>query len=117
MDQGEDIVVLDIRNEINARAEPSAIPGAQWVPYSTLTRSPVDIPLDKSIVVYCDCPQDQASIEISLRLRKAGADRVRPLLKGLEGWKKKGFSTESLIFAIHPELSPGSPRAPSPEAD
>ena len=116
MDQGEDIVVLDIRNEINARAEPSAIPGAQWVPYSTLTRSPVDIPLDKSIIVYCDCPKDQASIEISLRLRKAGANRVRPLLKGLEGWKDMGFSTESLTFATHPELTLDGPETPSPQA-
>jgi membrane protein DedA with SNARE-associated domain len=40
MDRGEDVVLLDIRHEVNARAQPVAIPGAQWIPYSTLTRSP-----------------------------------------------------------------------------
>jgi rhodanese-related sulfurtransferase len=86
------------RSRIDVRAHPILIPGAKWIPYSTLAENFEAVSLDKAIVAYCDCPHDEASVEIAQRLRRAGASQVRPLLKGLDGWTAKGFETADLHF-------------------
>jgi len=96
LNAGEDIVVLDIRDEISAKASPVILPKARWIPYRVLAERLAELPMDKPIIVYCDCPEDQGAIAMVDLLRHHGISRARPLRGGLEGWIAKGFETSEL---------------------
>jgi membrane protein DedA with SNARE-associated domain/rhodanese-related sulfurtransferase len=91
MDQGEDVIVVDLRSEFEW-AE-GRIPGSltavgddveSLVP--TLTQS--------EVVLYCSCPNEISSARAALRLKRHGVKRVRPLEGGFPVWKELGFPVE-----------------------
>jgi membrane protein DedA with SNARE-associated domain/rhodanese-related sulfurtransferase len=99
LDAGKDIVVLDVRDEISARATPVILPKARWIPYRAVEERTAELPLEKPIVIYCDCPEDQASLAMVDILRHRGATHARALRGGLDEWIAKGFATSQLTFA------------------
>ena len=52
LDDGEDIVVIDVRHSLEFEADPYIIPGALIIPSEQLESHP-DVPRDREIVVYC----------------------------------------------------------------
>ncbi|HEY0256238.1 MAG TPA: VTT domain-containing protein, partial [Candidatus Methylacidiphilales bacterium] len=96
IDQGQDIVVLDVRDKIDAGSNPVTLPKARWIPYSVLTQRMNELPLEKPIIVYCDCPKDQGAVAMTHLLREHGAKLAQPLRGGLEAWITKGFETAKL---------------------
>ena len=50
-----------------------------------------EFPHDREIVVYCDCPNEESSAKTALILRKKGFTRIRPLLGGIEAWRKGNY--------------------------
>jgi rhodanese-related sulfurtransferase len=49
-----------------------------------------ELPRDREVVLYCSCPQDAASAQATLLLRKKGFERVWPLAGGIEAWRAGG---------------------------
>jgi membrane protein DedA with SNARE-associated domain/rhodanese-related sulfurtransferase len=96
LDQRRDLVVLDVRDELDARSKPLILPGARWIPYPVLPDRIGNLPLEKPIIVYCDCPKDQGSVAMADLLRQRGAKQAQPLHGGLSGWMTQGFATEEL---------------------
>jgi len=96
LDQDEDLTVIDVRDELSARAKAVTLPKARWIPYSILPDRLTELALDKPIVVYCDCPEDQAAVAMADLLRQRGGKEVRPLLGGLGAWMSQGWSTTEL---------------------
>jgi membrane protein DedA with SNARE-associated domain/rhodanese-related sulfurtransferase len=90
---GEELLLLDIRDELSVRAKPALLPHARWMPYTTLPERVGELALDKPIIVYCDCPHDEASVAMADWLRAHGAKEARPLRGGLEDWVKRGWPT------------------------
>ncbi len=82
LDQGSDVAVVDVRDEVSAKGMPVILPSAQWIPYSTLENRTTELSLDKPIVIYCDCPEDQSSIAMVELLRHHGATQARVLHGG-----------------------------------
>jgi membrane protein DedA with SNARE-associated domain/rhodanese-related sulfurtransferase len=109
MEEGRDLLVLDIRDEYEARANPRTIANSRWIPYPTLLKRIGELPPDKPIVVFCDCPQDHAASTVMRALKKAGLAQARPLLNGLKGWIERGFETVGL--RIDPRRPGGHPLA------
>ncbi|MCE0485015.1 MAG: VTT domain-containing protein [Methylacidiphilales bacterium] len=99
LERGEEITVIDVRDELSAKEKPLILPQARWIPYTDLTNRLPDLALDKLIVVYCDCPRDQAAVAMAQFLRDHGAKQVRPLRGGLEAWIRQGFATAELFPA------------------
>jgi membrane protein DedA with SNARE-associated domain/rhodanese-related sulfurtransferase len=95
LDRGEELIVIDVRDEMNLRAKAVLVPGARWMPYSTLPDRLAELALEKPIVTYCDCPEDQAAVGMADLLRARGAQQVHPLRGGLEGWRNQGWPTEA----------------------
>ena len=93
LEQGEDLVVLDVRHEIAARARPVTLPRARWIPHNILAERASELPPGKPIVVYCDCPRDQGAVTMSQWLNTHGAARARPLRGGLDEWIAHGLPT------------------------
>jgi len=96
LDQNRDVVIVDVRAEIDHGVKPLTLPHARLIPYTALPRRLSEIPLDKTIVTYCDCPKDQAAVAIADMLTNTGAKDAHPLLGGLEGWINRGFVTETI---------------------
>lgn len=103
LDKGEDVIPVDVRDEINVKAKPAFLPNARWIPYGALAARIGELPLDKSLVIYCDCPKDQAAVAMADYLRERGAKHVCPLLGGLDAWMDEGFPTNS---SAHDKLMP-----------
>ncbi len=99
LDRGEDVFVLDVRDPLDARSKPVTLPKTRWIPYTALTERFAELPLDKPIIVYCDCPEDQGSVAVSDDLRERGLKLTRPLRGGLSAWMRKGFETVELAPA------------------
>lgn len=100
---GSGVVLVDVR----ARRlwERERIPGslvfdaADW---ASVEASPHR---DKTIVVYCDCPDEASAVVVARALKGNGFQHVHPLAGGLEGWRLAGFKVEPATAAT-PAASP-----------
>jgi membrane protein DedA with SNARE-associated domain/rhodanese-related sulfurtransferase len=94
MDAGEDVIVVDLRHELDFEAEPETIPGALHLDAADLEEAHEVIPRDREIVLFCACPNEATAARLALLLRDRGITRIRPLAEGYEGWRKRGFPME-----------------------
>jgi membrane protein DedA with SNARE-associated domain/rhodanese-related sulfurtransferase len=91
MDAREDVVIVDLRHELEFDAEPQTIYGAVRMDPADLEEAVEVIPRDREIVLFCSCPNEATAAQMALRLRSRGITRIRPLAEGLDGWRKRGF--------------------------
>lgn len=86
-----DVVVLDVRPEVEFRA--GHIPGARSLPVEQLHARLQDLPQDTVIVAYCRGPYCVYSDEAVQVLRDQGFD-ARRLAVGLPDWEAAGLPVE-----------------------
>lgn len=63
------------------------IPGALSLPYAEVAQRVTELPRDKSLVVYCDCRNDNDAANLASRLRPLGYADLWVLRGGWQGWK------------------------------
>lgn len=105
IDDGEKPVILDVRSDA-ARAD-GVIPGAIFAHPHDVEATALDVPPDREIVIYCSCPNEASAAIAAQHLRKAGFQKIRPLLGGIDAWVSAGETLE------HPRLSEDQPLAGS----
>lgn len=88
LDAGENPFILDIRSVIELEQDPAIIRGAIHVNMEDLEKRHHEFPRDREIIIYCDCPNEESSSKTALILRRKGFTRLRPLLGGIEAWRK-----------------------------
>jgi membrane protein DedA with SNARE-associated domain/rhodanese-related sulfurtransferase len=93
---GENIAIVDLRNDVALRIDPVRLPGAIRILPEEIESRHHEIPRDRDIVLYCTCPNEASSARVTLLLKRKGIDRVRPLAGGLEGWRDRGFPLETV---------------------
>jgi rhodanese-related sulfurtransferase len=49
------------------------------------------IPSDRDIVLFCNCPREAAAAQVAVRLRHFGFAHVYPLEGGLDAWQRAGY--------------------------
>ena len=91
---GESLLILDLRSHFELEQDPAVIRGALHVTMDELRVRQQDIPRDRDIVLYCDCPNEVSSARMALQLRQQGIVRVRPLLGGIEAWRERNYPTD-----------------------
>jgi membrane protein DedA with SNARE-associated domain/rhodanese-related sulfurtransferase len=82
---GEEPMIIDLRS-LGAREEQPGIPGAVAIALNDLVDRQRELPRDRDLILYCDCPRDASSVEGARTLRKLGFTRVWPLKGGIEAW-------------------------------
>jgi membrane protein DedA with SNARE-associated domain/rhodanese-related sulfurtransferase len=97
LDAGEDLMILDVRHPLEFQAEPQTIPGALFVPPEQLGKNNHQIPPDREIILYCNCPNEASSAMAAVKLRELGITRVRPLAGGFSAWRERAYPLESRI--------------------
>jgi len=91
MDDGEDLLIVDLRHALDFEAQPETIPGALHMDAAELEEAQDVIPRDREIVLFCACPSEATAARLALQLRSRGITRIRPLSEGYEGWRSRGF--------------------------
>jgi len=95
LDAGEPVYIVDLRHP----AEPDSftLPGAHRISLRALAARHQEIPRDRDIVVFCDCPNEATAAKAALTLHKLGIERVRPLRGGYDEWKRLGFPMDAAV--------------------
>jgi len=96
MDAGELVLIVDLRRRIEVDADPYVIPTALRLAADELEERHHEIPREQEVVLYCNCPNEVTAAEMTLRLRRKGISRVRPLVGGLNAWRQLNFPLEPL---------------------
>ncbi|MEO8082398.1 MAG: rhodanese-like domain-containing protein [Ardenticatenales bacterium] len=81
---GMEIVWLDARDKLNY--DFSHIPGAINAPYFEIADHVNEVPRDKWVVSYCECPHHESG-EAAMGLWSAGFRYVKVLEEGFAGWR------------------------------
>jgi len=89
-------VVVDVRPEASRQLDTRVVPGALLVDARGIDRTVHDIPFDRELVVYCNCPNEVSAARMAKILMAQGYRRVRPLLGGLEAWDAAGYPVDRL---------------------
>ena len=84
---GVEIVFVDARPELDYNS--GHIPGAVNVPYFDVEAHLTDLPKDKLIVAYCECPHAEA-VQVADKLLASGFAHVKVIDEGLAGWRDQG---------------------------
>jgi membrane protein DedA with SNARE-associated domain/rhodanese-related sulfurtransferase len=97
---GESLVVLDLRSQIEFEQNPALIRGALRMTLDEVPLRESEIPRDRDIILYCSCPNEVSSARVALQLHDRGLHRVRPLLGGMDAWRKRDYPTELRVVAV-----------------
>jgi 3-mercaptopyruvate sulfurtransferase SseA len=54
------------------------------------------VPVDRELVIYCDCPNEASSASAAKALMARGYRHVRPLQGGLDAWGAAGYAVQWL---------------------
>jgi rhodanese-related sulfurtransferase len=94
IERGGDIVLVDALSPVSFAA--SHLPGAVNIPPTVVDeRAPRRIPdQDAEIVVYCQNPNCESSVEVAQRLLELGYRNVRHYPGGKNDWKDAGLPLE-----------------------
>lgn len=92
MDAGsKDIVVVDTSAEMIYQDE--RIPGSINFPWVHDVTPPVDLPRDKTLVLYCACVGEEDSLDMAQKLSFVGFTNVAVLEGGWFRWLELGYPT------------------------
>ena len=104
------VLIFDVRQPLDLLANSEIIPGAKRIPPKEVIANPSLIPPDEDSVVYCTCPSDKTSQEISQKARAAHLLRVKFLRGGLEAWKVRGYPVLPYNETFHLDTQEADPR-------
>ena len=90
------MVVVDLRGAVERQVDPVKVPGALVMSPDEVELRHLEIPRDRELILYCNCPREAAAASVALQLRQRGLTRVRPLAGGLEGWRARGYPLEAI---------------------
>lgn len=94
LDRGEDIVIVDLRSDLNYHGEGTKIAGAIWIAPEDFEERYAEIPRGRPVAMYCSCPNEATSARMARLLIEKGYKEVRPLQGGFDDWAALGYPTE-----------------------
>jgi membrane protein DedA with SNARE-associated domain/rhodanese-related sulfurtransferase len=98
MDDGQELMVVDLRGALDHEADPYTIRGALRMTPEELEQRHHEIPRHQDVILFCACPNEATAAKMALLLRSKGITRVRPLLGGIDAWREKDFPMEALTM-------------------
>jgi rhodanese-related sulfurtransferase len=90
-------VVFDIRSAERRMLDPFVIPGAVLADERKLQQIVERHGVNRTLVIYCSCPNEVSAAWMARRLRLAGVKLALPLTGGIDAWRVAGFDVEPMI--------------------
>ena len=89
----QSIVIVDVQPK--TAYDPGHIRGAINFPWEQDLKSSGDLPRDKTLVLYCDCGQEEDSTDVAVQLRnKWGYTNIKLLEGSWSMWRQLGYPSE-----------------------
>jgi membrane protein DedA with SNARE-associated domain/rhodanese-related sulfurtransferase len=95
MDNGHELLVVDLRGALDHESDPYTIRGALHMTAEELEQRHHEIPRHQDVILFCACPNEATAAKMALMLRSKGITRVRPLAGGIDAWREKAFPLEA----------------------
>jgi membrane protein DedA with SNARE-associated domain/rhodanese-related sulfurtransferase len=95
IDVGANPVVFDVRTTTARQRDPQRIPGAIAFDLSQVDVVVAQLPNEREVILYCNCPSEASAARIARRLMDRGVRSVRPLAGGLQAWIDAGFQADA----------------------
>ncbi len=92
--EGNSPLVVDVRAAGVLELDPRRIPGAVPVELGRIQAWARELPRDRQIVLYCNCPNEASAARASRLLLNHGFNKARPLAGGLDAWVTAGYGIE-----------------------
>ncbi|WP_414718667.1 DedA family protein/thiosulfate sulfurtransferase GlpE [Trinickia sp.] len=89
-------VVVDIRSAERRILDPFLIPGAVLGDERELQEIVERYGVNRTLVIYCSCPNEVSAAWMAKRLRLAGVKLALPLAGGIDAWRLAGFDVDPL---------------------
>ena len=105
IDAGEPVYIVDLRHPRDLVSDPFTLAGALLFSPDTLTARHHEIPRDRDVVLFCNCPSEASAAKTAMTLHKLGIERVRPLRGGYDEWKRLGFPLAAVEAALPAQSS------------
>ncbi|HZC66860.1 MAG TPA: DedA family protein/thiosulfate sulfurtransferase GlpE [Candidatus Dormibacteraeota bacterium] len=99
MDEGEQVMIVDLRHHLDFDADPETIPGAFRIDAKELEEKNDHLPRDREVILYCTCPNEATSARLALLLRRQGIKHIRPLQGGLDAWREQGYPVAGVVHS------------------
>jgi membrane protein DedA with SNARE-associated domain/rhodanese-related sulfurtransferase len=94
IDVGANPVVFDVRTATARERDPQRIPGAIAFDPSQVDAAVAELPDEREVILYCNCPSEASAARIARLLMDRGVRLVRPLAGGLQAWIDAGFDAD-----------------------
>ncbi|MEO9080401.1 MAG: VTT domain-containing protein [Rhodanobacter sp.] len=94
--QGQPPLLVDVRSDAARQLDTRIIPGALLADLNSLKQTIGHLPVDRELVIYCNCPNEVSAAKAAKLLMAIGYRHVRPLAGGLEAWYDAGYPAEQL---------------------
>ena len=91
---GHEPIIIDVRSPASIELDDRRIPGALRMHLHELDDKGKELPRDREIVLYCNCPNEVSAARAARVLASQGLLRVRPLVGGLDAWVESGEPAE-----------------------
>jgi rhodanese-related sulfurtransferase len=95
IDVGANPVVFDVRTSSARERDPQRIPGAISFDLSRVDIVVAELPEEREVILYCNCPSEASAARIARLLMNRGVRSVRPLTGGLQAWLDAGFDADT----------------------
>ena len=92
-------LIIDVRSATAHALDARTIPGALRIALSDAKEHLAQLPRDRDVVLFCNCPNDATAAKTAMTLHKLGIERVRPLRGGYDEWKRLGFPLAAVAAA------------------
>ncbi len=96
MDSSQQPIVVDVRSKVIRNSDRREIPGALSIDLSSLEKGWENLPADREVIFYCNCPNDVTAALFAKKLIDRGHVKVRPLAGGLDAWIAAGYDTTEM---------------------
>ncbi|MEW6247322.1 MAG: DedA family protein/thiosulfate sulfurtransferase GlpE [Nitrospirota bacterium] len=103
MDNGQEVLVVDLRGALDHEVDPYTIPGALRMTAEELEQRHHEIPRHRDVILFCACPNEATAAKMALMLRRKGITKVRPLAGGIDAWRERAFPLEATVRQPEPD--------------
>ena len=84
--RGEAPIVIDVRSSVAMMQDGRRLPGAIVATLAELPGTAQELPRDREVVLYCNCPNEASALRGVRILAELGHHRARALHGGLDAW-------------------------------
>ena len=84
--RGESPIVIDVRSSVAMLQDGRRVPGAIVATLAQLPTTALELPRDREVVLYCNCPNEVSALRGVRILADLGHHRARALHGGLDAW-------------------------------